>query len=70
MFKPRNILSERIANLKAENDALKAMGVFIALRQIATNPNYAVFSSEEWSEFKIAYDIVADAISVMEADTE
>ena len=62
MFKPQNILSERIANLRAENAALKSMGVFIALRYVVSHPGLVVMGSDEWADLQIALGIIRDGL--------
>ena len=73
MFKPQNILSERIETLtkqlaeaQAEMKALKTMGVHIALRHVVTNPNCTVFDSDEWAELCIANKIIENSIVAKE----
>lgn len=62
MFKPQNILSERIANLRAENAVLKSMGVFIALRYVVSHPELVVMGSDEWADLQIALGIIRDGL--------
>jgi len=59
-------LEAEAERLRAENEALKTTGAFIALQHVLSNPNCTVFGSEEWAELQIAHGILFDALAGLE----